>query len=138
VGMYEAFSEAARFDPQVARIAALEKPAEARLINLVLYPRQYDQIMTGGWERAVPIEVKRSSEMMWRAEEHLAEGRDAEARNVLELMLKADAEDPYPIPLLTLTYLLLRASGGPKGAADVKESMLRQVEPRLARILFQS
>lgn len=137
VGMYEAFSEAARLDPQAARIAALEKPEEARLISLVLYPRQYDQTMTVDWERAVPIEVKRSSEMMWRAEEHLAGGRDAEARNVLEFMLKADAADPYPIPLLTLTYLLLRANSGPKGATDDEESMLGKVEPRLARLLFQ-
>jgi tetratricopeptide (TPR) repeat protein len=37
-GMYESFSEAVRIDPQAVRIAALDKPEEARLISLVLYP----------------------------------------------------------------------------------------------------
>jgi tetratricopeptide (TPR) repeat protein len=137
-GMYEAFSEAVRLDSQAARSAALEKPEEARLIHPVLYPRQYGQTLTVDWERAVPVEVKRSSQMMWRAQEHLAEARDAEARDVLELMLKHDAEDPYPIPLLVLTYLLLMASENKEGFADGKESMLRTVEPGLARLLFQS
>lgn len=137
-GMYEAFSQAVRLNPQAAKIAALDKPEEAQLISLVLYPRQYGQTMAMDWERAVPVEVKQSSEMMVRAQEHLADGRVAKARDVLEFMLKVDAEDPYPIPLLALTYLLLMASGETKGAANGKESMLRKVKPNLARLLFES
>jgi hypothetical protein len=137
-GMYESFSEAVRLDPLAVRIVALDKPEEVKLISLVLYPKQYGQTTSMDWEKAVPVEVKRSSEMMWRAQEHLAEGRDAEAKDVLELMLKHDAEDPYPIPLLVLTYLLLKASGRTEGTAIGEGSMLWKVEPKLARLLFQA
>jgi tetratricopeptide (TPR) repeat protein len=138
VGMYEAFSEAVRIDPEAARIAALSKPEEARLINMVLYPRQYGQTITADWARVVPVEVKRSSEMMWRVQEHLAGRRDAQARDVLELMLKNDADDPYPIPLLALVYLLLKASGRTEGTAVSTESMLWKIKPSLAKLLSQS
>jgi hypothetical protein len=137
-GMYDAFSEAVRLDPQAARVATLDKPGEAQLISLVLYPRQYGRLVVEDWERAVPINIRQSSEMMTCARGYLSEGRDAEARDVLERMLKDDADDVYPVPLLTLTYLLLRASGRLKTTAVGKESMLWKVEPSLARLLFKS
>lgn len=62
-GMYEAFSVAVRLDPRVVREAVREKPEEARLITLILYPRQY-----GVPAQAVDHEVVVPAEVRDRAE----------------------------------------------------------------------
>ena len=135
--MYEAFSEAVRIDPQAARAAVQEEPDEARLIHLVLYPKQYGLLPTQDQVKAAPLEVEEWSERLTRAEADIAEGRDEEAITVLESMLHEEPEDQYPVPLLVLAYLLLRAAGGAGTTAISQGSMLLQVNPQLARLLFK-
>lgn len=67
----------------------------------------------------------------------MAGGRDAEAIEVLERLLDEDPEDPYPVPLLVLVHLLLRASGVAGEGAAGRVSALWGIEPGLARLLFR-
>lgn len=136
-GMYEAFAEAVSLDPQAVRIAVQEEPEEARLISLVLYPKQYVRPPSQDRMRAAPPEVEEWSEMLERVEADIAAGRDEEAIGALEGMLREDPEDPYPVPLLVLAYLLLRATGSAEATAAGQGGMLRQVSPELAKLLFQ-
>lgn len=138
-GMYESFREAVRLDPRAVRTAVLERPEEVRLISLILYPRQYGaDTRAVDREAVIPAEVKDRSERLTRARELVAGGRDAEAIAELERLLREDPDDLHPISLLALAYLLLTASGGSSGTADGRGSVLWEVEPGLARLLFRA
>jgi tetratricopeptide (TPR) repeat protein len=136
-GMYEAFSEAVRSDPVAVRAAVGEEPEEARLIELVLYPRQY-HLPPQELETGAPPEVGEWCDRLTRAESAMAEGREAEAIDSLERMLRENPEDPYPVPLLVLAYLLLGTAGGGEGQSASEESMLKNIQPGLATLLFRS
>jgi hypothetical protein len=139
VGMYEAFSAAARLDPRAARAALREGPEEARLIALILYPRQYGAARPPeDRERSIPAEVRDRAKRLAGAEELVAEGRDAEAIEEVEGLLDEDPEDLHPVALLVLAHLLLRAAGGAGGTAGGRVSALWGIAPGLARLLFQT
>jgi tetratricopeptide (TPR) repeat protein len=136
-GMYDAFSTAVRLDPQAVRELLPDGPEEARLIRLVLHPKQY-------WK---PAKAKRSGatkevdewgERLERAKAEMAAGRDEEAVRVLEALLRMDPEDVFSVPLLALAYLLLRSSDGDVDVLDGRKSMLLRVQPELAKRLSLS
>lgn len=136
-GMYDAFSTAVRLDPQGVRELLPDGPEEARLIRLVLEPKQY-------WK---PAKVKRLGatkavdewgERLERAKAEMAAGRDEEAVRGLEDLLRMDPKDVFSVPLLTLAYLLLRSSDGDVDVLDGKKSMLLRVQPELAKRLSLS
>jgi hypothetical protein len=89
-------------------------------------------------ERVVPFEVRDRDRRLTGAEGLVAEGHEAEAIRELERLLQEDPEEMSPVPLLALAYLLLQATGGARGTADNRGSMLWKVESRLATLLFQS
>lgn len=136
-GMYDAFSTAVRLDPQAVRELLPNGPEEARLISLVLYPKQY-------WKPAkarragATKQVDELLERQERAKAEMAAGRDEEAIRVLEALLRMDPEDGYSVALLTLAYLLLRSSDGDVDVLDGKKSMLLKVQPELAKRLSLS
>jgi Flp pilus assembly protein TadD len=138
-GMYESFSTAVRLDPQAVRQALPRKgePEEARLISLVLYPKQHRQRRRPAQTQGMAPTISAYLERLARGEAELAAGRDTEAVEVIEALLREDPEDPYPVPLLVLAYLLRRAVGETGDSATGQGSMLRQVHPELARLLFQ-
>lgn len=136
-GMYEALNEAVHLDLLGVRAALREEPEEARLIELVLYPRQY--YLPPPQQRAgAPAEVEGWCDRLERAESAIAAGRDAEALEALEGMLRENPEDPYPVPLLALAYLLLGAEGGDEKRLAGEGSVLRKAQPGLASLLFRS
>jgi tetratricopeptide (TPR) repeat protein len=138
-GMYEAYRTAVQINPQAVRDGVQEEPEEARLISLVLYPRQYSMSLPPvDMERVVPFEVRDRAKRQTRAERLVAEGRDAEAIEELERLLTEDPEEMSPVPLLALAYLLLQAAGRAGSTSDNRESMLWKIDPRLAKLLFQS
>ncbi len=138
-GMYEAYRTAVRLDPQAVRDGVQEEPEEARLISLVLYPRQYNMSLPPvDMERVVPFEVRDRVKRQTRAERLVAEGRDVEAIEVLERLLQEDPEEMSPVPLLALAYLLLQAAEGARGTAENRGSTLWKITPKLAKLLFQS
>jgi tetratricopeptide (TPR) repeat protein len=138
-GMYEAYRTAVRLDPQAVRDGVQEEPEEARLISLVLYPRQYNMSLPPvDMERVVPFEVRDRVKRQTRAERLVAEGRNAEAIEELEQLLTEDPEEMSPVPLLVLAYLLLQAAGGAGGTADNRKSTLWKIDAKLAKLLFQS
>jgi len=138
-GMYEAFSKAVRHDPQAVRTSVSdEEPEEATLIRLVLYPRQPETSLSVDRSNVAPWEVEEWYEQLMRAEEALMEGRDVEAIETLEHLLENDPDDPYPVPLLVLAYLLLRTTGDKEIPDFWHRSMLWKVVPGLAGLLFKT
>jgi predicted Zn-dependent protease len=89
-------------------------------------------------ERVVPFEVRDRVKRQTRAERLVAEGRDGEAIAELERLMTEDPEEMSPVPLLALAYLLLQAAGGAGNAADNRKSTLWKIDPKLAKLLFQS
>lgn len=137
--MYVAFGGAVRLDPRAVRAALLEEPEEAQLITLILYPKQYRLPQPAvDMERVVTFEVRDRDRRLTGAEGLVAEGREAGAIRELERLLQEDPEETSPVPLLVLAYLLFQATGGAKGTADNRGSTLWQIDPRLAKLLFQS
>lgn len=137
--MYESFSVATRLDPRAARAALRERPEEARLITLILYPKQYGVPPPSvDYESVVPVEVRDRAERLAGAEGLVAEGRDAEAIEELERLLDEDLEDLHPVSLLVLAHLLLKAAGGAEVMAAGRVSALWGIEPGLAKLLFKS
>lgn len=138
-GMYESFREAVRLDPLAARAAVLEGPEEVRLISLILYPRQYGApTQDVDREEVIPAEVRDRDKRLTHAQGLVARGSDKEAIVELEGLLRDDPDDLHPISLLALAYLLLTSGGGSLGTADGRGSVLWEVEPGLARLLFRS
>jgi tetratricopeptide (TPR) repeat protein len=136
--MYEAFSVATRLDPSAVRAALLERPEEARLITLILYPKQYGApAPSEGQESVIPVEVRDRAGRLAGAEGLVAEGRDAEAIEEIERLLDEDPEDLHPVPLLVLAHLLLRATGA-EVMVTGRASALWGIEPGLAKLLFRS
>lgn len=136
-GMYDAFNTAVRLDPQGVRELLPDGPEEARLIRLVLEPKQY-------WK---PAKAKRSGatkavdewgERLERAKAKMAAGRDEEAVRGLEDLLRMNPEDVFSVPLLALAYLLLRSSDGDVDVLNGRKSMLLRVQPELAKRLSLS
>jgi tetratricopeptide (TPR) repeat protein len=137
--MSVAFGEAVRLDPRAVRSALLEEPEEARLITLILYPKQYGMPQPPvDTERVVPFEVRDRDRRLTGAEGLVAEGHEAGAIRELERLLQEDPEELSPVPLLALAYLLLQATDRAGGTADNRGSMLWKVDPRLAKLLFPS
>jgi hypothetical protein len=137
--MSVAFREAVRLDPRAVRSALLEEPEEARLITLILYPKQYGMPQSAvDMERVVPFEVRDRDRRLTGAEGLVAEGHEAGAIRELERLLQEDPEEMSPVPLLVLAYLLLKVTDRARGTVDNRGSMLWKVESRLATLLFQS
>ena len=135
--MSVAFSEAVRLDPRAVRSALLEEPEEARLITLILYPKQYGMPQPAvDTEKVVPFEVRERERRLTGAEGLVAEGHEVGAIRDLERLLQEDPKELSPVPLLALAYLLLQATGGDGGTAGNQGRMLWKVEPRLAKLLF--
>lgn len=135
--MYVAFGAAARLDPRAVRAALLEAPEEARLITLILYPKQYGLPQPAvDMERVVPFEVRDRDRRLRGAEGLVAEGHEAGAIRELERLLQEDAKELSPVPLLALAYLLLQATCEVGGTANNRGSTLWQIDPRLAKLLF--
>jgi tetratricopeptide (TPR) repeat protein len=138
-GMYEAYRTAVRLDLQAVRDGMHEEPEEARLISLVLYPRQYNMSLPlVDMKRVVPFEVRDRVKRQTRAERLIAEGRDGEAIAELERLLTEDPEEMSPVPLLALAYVLLQAAGRAENEVDNRKSTLWKIDPKLAKLLFQS
>jgi tetratricopeptide (TPR) repeat protein len=138
-GLYESFSTAVGLDPRAVRQALPRsgaEPEEARLISVVLYPRQQRQRRPAKTQGMAPI-ISEYVVRLARSEAALAVGRDIEAVEVLEDLLRENPDDPCAVPLLVLAYLLLRATGSVRITAAGQGSILRQSQPELAKLLFK-
>src|ERR1041384_7918233 len=114
MGMYEAFCTAVRLDPQAVRQALPTKgtePEEARLISLVLYPKQSKQPRRSMKTGVMAQQISAYVAQLGRGEAELAAGRDRVAIDVLEALLREYPADAFAVPLLVLAYLLLKATG---------------------------
>lgn len=135
-GAYEemlgAFREAVRRDSSSVRVALVEQPEEVALIDRMLDP----QPTAPGMRLAVmPAEYAQAGDLVGEGVEHLANGRDDEAIEVLERSLRIDPEFPLAISLLSLTYLLLRERGEVV-SVDSNASVLFEIDAELAGLIF--
>ena len=135
--MLGAFGEAIRLDQRAVRAAVREDPAELEAIRRVLYaerptPMRADETRVA----AVPAYVRETWALVDLAREHIGAGRDDEAIAALEAVLRLDATYPYAAALLSLAYLLVREGGG-MAMTGLEGSVLWEVEPALAELLFR-
>ena len=138
-GMYEAFSTAVGLDPRAVRQALPTRgtePEEARLISLVLYPKQQRQPRRSAQTGVMAREISAYVAQLAQGEAELVAGRDRVAVEVLEELLREHPADSFAVPLLVLAYLLLKATGSVEVTTIGHESSLRRDQPELAQLLF--
>jgi tetratricopeptide (TPR) repeat protein len=139
IGMLEAFREAVGIDPAAARAAAVWEPDEMEQLWAVLRPG----VIRSAPPRSSPIqgmedELQEAGRLTRLAGEHVGAGRDAEAVAALGGALRLDPKSMFAVALLAFTCLLMRAGGGAAEALARAEAVLREMEPGLAELLFES
>jgi tetratricopeptide (TPR) repeat protein len=139
VGMLEAFQRAIRADTLALREAVLREPEELEPLWEILRPAPPVRTrVQGDLPTAMPTEFRESGALVNLAVAHIREGRDEAAAAALRHSLRLDSTNPVAITLLALTCLLMR-SKGPAGSGAVEtEHVLRDVDPGLAELLFES
>lgn len=135
--MLEAFREATHLDERAVRAAVRGDPAELEAIRLVLYPERPTLVRADETRvAAIPAYVRETWALVDLAREHIGAGRDDEAVAALEAVLRLDAIYQYATALLSLAYLLIREGGG-MAMTEGEGSVLWEVEPALAELLFR-
>jgi tetratricopeptide (TPR) repeat protein len=135
--MLGAFCEAIQFDEGAVRATVRDEPAELEAIRRVLYPERPTPAPAGeARATAIPGYVRETWVLVDRAREHVRAGRDEEAVAALEVVLRLDATYQYAAALLSLAYLLIRNGGG-MAMTGGEGSVLWDVEPALAELLFE-
>jgi tetratricopeptide (TPR) repeat protein len=137
-GMIEAFREAIGLDPTTVRTSVQKEPDELVSLKRILYPER----SAPAHREATPVlvmpdYVREGGALIGLAREHIAAGRDEEAAAALVSVLRLDATHRFAAALLALTCLLLKEVGRAAGALAEAEGLLREVEPRLAELLFE-
>lgn len=134
--MLSAFREAIRLDPLSVRASVVKAPEEVILIERLLNPPSplptSKRLVT-----AMPAQYVEAGKLVHKGMDRIAAGRDEDAIEVLEWSLKIDPEFPLAISLLSLAYLLFRTSRR-SFPADVKASVLFEIDATLARLIFNS
>lgn len=139
VGMVDAFREALDIDPAAVRASVYEEPDELVSLKRILYPERPAPAPAEATPKlAMPDYVRAGGALVGLAREHVAAGRDEEAAAALVSALRLDATHQLAMALLALTCLLVQAGGEAVGAPADAEGVLREVEPRLADLLFES
>lgn len=135
--MLGAFREAIRLDALAVRAAVRDEPAELEEIRRVLYPKQAEPVLAAQ-ERptGIPAYVRETWSLVRLAREEVGARRDKEAVAALEDALRLDDMNQYAIALLSLAYLL-SGEGGAAGLRGVEGSVLWEVGPELAELLFR-
>ena len=139
IGMVEAFREAVSRDVAAARAAAIWEPDEMEQLWGVLRPG----VIRSAPHRApsplgMDAELREAGRLTRLAGEHVGAGRDAEAVTALGSALRLDPRSMFAVALLVLTCLLMQAGGGAADALADAEGVLREMEPGLAELLFES
>jgi tetratricopeptide (TPR) repeat protein len=138
-GMIEAFREALSIDPAAVRASIHQEPDELVSLRRILYPeRPASPPAEATPVLAMPDYVREGGTLVGLAREHIAAGRDEEAAAALVSVLRLDANHRFAAALLTLTCLLIQSGGGSAGALAEAEGVLREVDPWLAELLFES
>jgi tetratricopeptide (TPR) repeat protein len=138
-GMIEAFREAIRIDPSAARAAAVWEPDEMEPLWRILRP----EAPRAGRPRpspspAMPAVFREAGALVSSAGEHLTAGRDEAAAAALMQAIRLDPTYSFPIAMLALITLLAQSKTSAAGAMVDAEGVLREVEPGLAELLFDS
>ncbi len=138
--MLEEFREAIRLDMRAVRAAVREEPKELEALGRILYPRQ-ETSTPPERERspAVPAylaDLDESAALLQFGRGEMAAGRYGHAVELVERALRLDHTSNDAIAMLSLAYLLSR-EGGEKTSAGNVESVLWEVIPKLAEMLFK-
>jgi tetratricopeptide (TPR) repeat protein len=138
-GMVEAFREAISIDPAAARAAAVWEPDEMEQLWGILRP---EVVRSAPPSPSPPPQMPAEFREAWRltslAGQHVGAGRDGEAVAALTGALRLDITSTFAVALLAFTCLLIQAGGEAAGAPAEAEGVLREAEPGLAALLFES
>jgi tetratricopeptide (TPR) repeat protein len=137
-GMIEAFREALGLDPAAVRATIHEDSAVLVSMKRILYPERSGPAPAEATPVLVmPDYVREGGALVGLAREHIAAGRDEEAATALVSVLRLDATYHFAAALLALTCLQIQVGGGAASGLAEAEGVLREVEPRLAELLFE-
>jgi hypothetical protein len=142
VGMLEVFRDAVRMDAGAVRRAVQKEPEEMGQLRQILRPdppaSETSEQGRPAFKSAMPAQFQEANELVALAREYVGMGgRDREAVQALERALRLDEVFLYAASLLALTHLLIREGGGTVPLTEDEGSVLWEVEPALARLLFQ-
>lgn len=133
------FREAIRLDVRAVRTAVREKPEELEDLRRVLYPRP--EMTPQDRERAPAIpaylaDLDESAALLEFGRGEMAVERDRHAIELLERAVRLDHTSNFAIAILSLAYLL-SWEGGEKASTKNEESVLWEVLPEFAEMLFK-
>lgn len=138
--MLEEFREAIRLDVRAVRAAVREEPKELEELGRILYQRQ-ETATPPKQERLLAIpaylaDLDESAALLQFGRGEMAAGRYGHAVELIERALRLDHTSNDAIAMLSLAYLLAR-EGGEKAPVGNVESVLWEVLPKLAGMLFK-
>jgi len=138
--MLEEFRKAIRFDVRAVRAAVRDEPQGLDELRRILYPRQETSpAREQGRSPAIPAYLaylEESAALVEFGLREMAAGRYGHAVELIERALRLDHTSNFVIAMLSLAYLLAREEGTKASAGGV-ESVLWEVLPELAEMLFK-
>lgn len=142
VGMLEVFRDAIRMDAGAVRRAVRKEPEEMGQLRQILRPDppagETSEQGRPPFKSAMPAQFQEANALVALAREYVgAGGKDGEAVQALERALRLDEVFLYAASLLALAHLLTWEGGGTVSPTEGEGSVLWEVEPALARLLFK-
>lgn len=135
--MLSTFREAINLNALTLRIAIIERPKEVALIQRILNPPDpsppNEALIT-----TMPAEFEKAGNLVRAGMDYIAEGCDEKAIEALEQSLRLDPQSQFAISLLALAYLLLWGRNMSNNSTDNADSVLCEIAPDIAKLLFRS
>lgn len=139
VGMLETFWGAIHADIRALRKVLLREPEELEPLWEILRPEPPVRTQAqGDIPTEMPAEFRESGALVNLAIAHIRGGQDEAAATALRHSLQLDSTNQVAITLLALTCLLMRSKGVAGSGTAETERVLRDIDPRLAELLFKS
>ncbi len=131
------FVEAIRINERAARMAVCTEPEEITRIRQILnaWPVTPSPVPEEEhvYPQGLPREIREAFGLSEAASKHIGAGRDAEAVEALERVVRLDPVSRPYAALLTFAYVLNRQ----QRAMWASRSVLWEVSPGLARVIFK-
>lgn len=134
--MLSAFREAINLNPLTLRIVIVQRPKEVALIDRILNPPDPSP-PNEAFITTMPAEFQKAGNLVRAGMDYIVEGRDEEAIEVLEQSLRLDPQSQFAISLLALAYLLLWGRNITTNPTDKVDSVLCEIAPDMAKLLFE-
>ena len=135
--MIRVFREAINTNIAAVRAAVRDEPQQLEGLWRLLYLRHEVAAPPGEIAKStMPTGVRGGWALVGLAREQIGVGRDEKAVAALEAALKLDETNLSAVALLTLAYLLIVEGDGIR-PAEIEGSVLWEVEPELAGLLFK-